>query len=63
MGSTGASWYHAQLGLPDKGRAMNRLVICNNWNLDPLDLLNGLALGYYQMSPWYKRMVLMHKDN
>ncbi len=40
-----------QLGLPDKGRAIRELVDCNNWNLEPLDLLNGLALGCYQPSP------------
>ena len=39
----------AQLGLPDKGRAIKGLVVCNNWDhLEPLDLLNGLALGCYQ---------------
>ena len=35
------------LGLPDKGRAIKGLVVCNNWDLEPLDLLNGLALGCY----------------
>ena len=44
---TGATQYHAQLGLSDKGRAIKGLVVCNNWDLEPLDLLNGLALGYY----------------
>ena len=48
---TGATQYHAQLGLPDKGRATKGLVVCNNWDLEPLDLLNGLALGCYQPSP------------
>ena len=33
------------LGLPDKGRAIKGLVVCNSWDLEPLDLLNGLALG------------------
>ncbi len=42
--------YHAQLGLPDKGRAIKLLVVCNDWDLEPLDLLNGLALGCYQPS-------------
>ena len=42
---TGATQYHAQLGLPDKGHAIKRLVVRNNWDLEPLDLLNGLALG------------------
>ena len=48
---TGVTQYHAQLGLPDKGRAIKELVVCNNWDLEPLDLLNGLALGCYQPSP------------
>ena len=48
---TGATQYHAQLGLPDKGRAINGLVVCNYLDLEPLDLLNGLALGCYQPSP------------
>ncbi len=37
--------YHAQLGLHDKGRAIKGLVVCNDWDLEPLDLLNGMALG------------------
>ncbi len=45
---TGANHYHAQLELPHKGRAIKGLVVCNN--LEPLDLLNGLALGCYQPS-------------
>ena len=40
----------AQLGLPDKGRTIKGLVVCNSWDLDTLDLLNGLALGCYQPS-------------
>ena len=48
---TGATQYHAQLGLPDKGRAIKGLVVCNSWDLEPLDLLNGLDLGCYQLSP------------
>ena len=48
---TGATHYHAQLGLPDKGRTIKELVVCNNWDLEPLDLLNGLALGCYQPAP------------
>ena len=42
-----ATQYHAQLGLPDKGRAIKGFVVYNNWDLDPLDLLNGLVLGCY----------------
>ena len=51
----------AQLGLPDEGCAIKGLVICNNWDLEPLDLLNGLALllGCYQTSP----VVLIVLDN
>ncbi len=41
---TGATHYHAQLGLPDKGRAIKGLVVCNSWDLEPWDLLNGMAL-------------------
>ncbi len=40
-----------QLRLPNKGRAIKvLLVICNDWDLEPLDWLNGLALVYYQPS-------------
>ena len=42
---TGATKYSAQLGLPDKGRTIKGLDVCNSWNLEPLDLRNGLALG------------------
>ncbi len=31
--------------------ATNGLVICNEWDLEPLDQLKGLALGYYQPLP------------
>ncbi len=48
---TDATQNHAQLGLTDKGRAIKVLVVCNNLDLEPLDLLNGLALGCYQTSP------------
>ncbi len=48
---TGATQYHAKLGLPDKGHAIKGLVVCNNRDLEPLDLQNGLALGCYQPSP------------
>ncbi len=36
----GATQYHSQLGLSDKGRAIKGLVVCNNWDLEPLDLLS-----------------------
>ena len=32
---TGATQYHAQLGLTDQGRAIKGLVVCNNWDLEP----------------------------
>ncbi len=44
---TDETHYHAQFGLPDKGRVTKELVVCNDWDLEPLDLLNGLALGCY----------------
>ncbi len=48
---TGATKYHSQLRLPDKGCAIKELVVSNNRDLEPLDLLNSLALGCYQPSP------------
>ncbi len=45
---TDATHYHAQLRLPDKGRAIKELVFCYSWDLEPQDLLYDLALGYYQ---------------
>ncbi len=50
---TGETQYHVivQLGLPDKGPAIIGLVVCNYWDLEPLDLLNSLALGCYQPFP------------
>ena len=48
---TVATQYHAQLGLPDIGREIKGLVVCNNLDLEPLNLLNGLALCCYQLSP------------
>ena len=44
---TGETQYHAQLGLPDKGCALNGLEVCNDVNLEPLDLV----LGCYRPSP------------
>ena len=32
---TGAIHYYAQLGLPDKGRAIKGLVVCNGRDLEP----------------------------
>ena len=48
---TGATLYNAQLGHPDKGRAIKGMVVSNNRDLEPLDLLNSLAIGCYQPSP------------
>ena len=63
---TGATQYNAQLELPDKGRAIKGLVVCNNWDLEPMDLLNGLALGCYQPSPellivLFKKIIITHE--
>ncbi len=40
-----------QFGLPDKGKLIKGLVICNTRDLDTLGLQKGLALGSYQPSP------------
>ncbi len=48
---TGATQYREEFGLPDKVRVIKGLVVCNNWDLEPLDLLYGHALGCYQPSP------------
>ncbi len=42
--------HHAKLGLPCKGGAIKGLVVCNDWNLELLDLLNKLKDSQtYQM--------------
>ncbi len=48
---TGATQYHAQSGLPDKGRTVKGLVVCIEWDLEPLEQPEGLTLGCYQPSP------------
>ncbi len=48
---SGAAHYHAQLGFPHKGRAIKGLSVCNDWDMEPLDLLNDLSLGCYRPSP------------
>ena len=53
LAQTDATQYHAQLGLPDKGRTIKGLVVCYDWELEPLDLLNGRALGFYQPNHKY----------
>ncbi len=47
----GTNNYRAWLGLPDKNRAIKGLIVCNDWDLEPLDLFNDLALGCCQPSP------------
>ncbi len=32
---TGATQYHAQVGLPGKGCTIKELVDCNDWDLEP----------------------------
>ena len=44
---TGTTQYHA---LPDKLHAIKGLVVCNNWDLEPLKIINSLALDFYQPS-------------
>ncbi len=46
----GATHFHAQLGLPDKGRTIKWLVVCNNYDLELVDPQNGLAIGCNQPS-------------
>ncbi len=45
---TGTTQYHV---LPDKGCAIKEFAVCNSLDLEPWNLLNSLALGYYQPSP------------
>ncbi len=44
---TGPTQYVTHLGLQNKGSAINGFVVFNDWDLKPLDLLNGLVLGCY----------------
>ncbi len=44
---TGPTQNHAQLELPDNCLAIKGLVVCNDSDLKPLVLLNGLALDNY----------------
>ncbi len=54
---TGATHYHAQLGLPDQGQAIKGLDVCNSWDLEPGPRLassvavriqtNNLILNHY----------------
>ncbi len=43
--NVGTTHYHEQLEFPDKGRAITGLIVSNGKALEPLDLLNGLALS------------------
>ncbi len=44
---TSTTQYHAQLGLPDKGRTIKELVVCHSLDLEPWDLLNGKLKSYF----------------
>ncbi len=57
---TGATQYYAQLGLLDKGSTIKELVVCNNWELEPLDLRSGLALGCYQPSHTMEVLIVFY---
>ncbi len=37
-------------GLPDKDYPIKGFIVCNDWDLEPFDILNGLALDCYQPS-------------
>ena len=50
---------HSQLGLPDKGCAIKGFVVCNDWDLETFDLLNGLALDCYQPSLRYESFTIL----
>ena len=36
---TGVTQYYTLSGVPDIGRAMKGFVVCNDWDLEPVDLL------------------------
>ncbi len=40
----GATQYHSQLGFLNEDRTIKELTVCNNWDLEPLDLLNVWSL-------------------
>ncbi len=42
---TGAIHYHRQLRHLDNGRAFKGIIVCNCFDLELLDLLNGLVVG------------------
>ncbi len=37
---SGTTQYHAQLGLPDNGRTIKGLIMCNSWDIEPLEFSN-----------------------
>ena len=47
---TGATYYHTQLGLPDRGRTIKGLFLCNSWDFSAFGLLQRVALRCYQPS-------------
>ncbi len=49
--NSGATHFYAQLGLSDNGHVIKELVVYKSWDVDLLDLLNGLAICKYQPSP------------
>ncbi len=56
----GATHYDAELGLPDKGLAIKGLFVCNDWDIEHLDLLTGLTL--YRFVPTVPLGPLAGKD-
>ncbi len=40
---TDKTYYYAQFGHIDKGHIIKELVFCNCWDLEPLNLINGLV--------------------
>ncbi len=48
---TDTTKYHAHLGLPNKRCGIKGFVVRNGWDLELLNLLNGLALNCYHPSP------------
>ena len=59
---TDATHYHEKLGPPDKSCAIKGFVVCNDWDLETLDVLYGLSLGCYPPSPevWYVCLPVQH---
>ncbi len=49
---TGATLYHAQLELQDKGRVIKGLVVYYNWDLKHLDLVKQSGPRLLLTVPW-----------